>query len=107
MLVFTIKQIRESKKISLSKLSRETGISRPYLFDLENNRRFNPTMQMLYKISSTLGVNIKDLFFTTLDIDDLRKEMYTRIDKYGFGSDKVMEISHILDLLINLKYVEK
>ena len=58
MLVFNIKNIRKNKGISLKKLSNMTGISRGYLFDLENNRKFNPTLFILQKISEELEVNI-------------------------------------------------
>lgn len=104
MIVFNIKNIRKSKKISLKKLSNMTGISRGYLFDLENNRRFNPTMFILQKIAEVLEVNIKDLFYSLNDIDNLKEEMYRRIDVFGIGSDEVMEVSQIIDLLINIKF---
>lgn len=104
MIVFNIKNIRKSKKISLKKLSNMTGISRGYLFDLENNRRFNPTMFILEKIAEELEVNIKDLFYSLNDIDNLKEEMYRRIDVFGIGSEEVMEVSQIIDLLINIKF---
>lgn len=62
MIVFKIKEIRESKNISLYKLSQETGISRAYLRTLENNKKCNPTLQILCKIADSLNVNVKDLF---------------------------------------------
>ena len=36
-------------------------------------------------------------------IDDLKKEMYFRIEKYGINSREVMEVSQVIDLLINIK----
>lgn len=103
MIVFNIKNIRKSKKISLRKLSNMTGVSRAYLYDLENNRRFNPTMFILEKIAEELDVNIKDLFYSLNDINNLKKEMYRRIDKFGIESKEALEISQIIDLLINVK----
>lgn len=103
MIVFNIKNIRKSKKISLRKLSDMTGISRAYLFDLENNRRFNPTIFILEKIAEELDVNIKDLFYSLDDIENLKEEMYRRIDEFGINSKEVMEVSQVIDLLINIK----
>ena len=80
-----------------------TGISRGYLFDLENNRKFNPTLFILRKIAEELEVNIKDLFYSLDDIDNLKEEMYRRINVYGLDSKEVLEISQIIDLLINIK----
>lgn len=107
MFVFLIRSLRIEKKMSLNKLSKLTGLSRGYLFDLENNRKFNPTLDTLYKISSVLDVNIKKLFYTELDIDNLKQEMYKKIDEFGIGSKEVLEISQVIDLLINIEMRDK
>ena len=103
MIVFNIRNVRKNRKISLRKLSDMTGISRAYLYDLENNRRFNPTLFILQKIAEVLEVNIKDLFYSLNDIDNLKEEMYLRIDEYGIDSKEVLEVSQVIDLLINIK----
>ena len=103
MIVFNIRNVRKNRKISLRKLSDMTGISRAYLYDLENNRRFNPTLFILQKIAEVLEVNIKDLFYSLNDIDNLKEEMYRRIDEYGIDSKEALEVSQVIDLLINIK----
>lgn len=67
MIVFKIKKIRNKKSITLYKLSKETGISRGYLTELENNKKSNPSIQVLYKIALVLDVNVKDLFYSEFD----------------------------------------
>lgn len=106
MFVFVIKDIRKNKNMSLYKLSQLTGLSRTYLRDLENNKKFNPSINTLEKISNALNVNVKKLFYSTLDIEDLRREMHRRIDKYGLDSQEVLETSQIIDLLLNIKHKE-
>lgn len=103
MYIFAIKPLRKSRNISLYELSNLTGISRTYLRNLENNKSFNPTLFILDKIAKALNVTIKDLFYYDNDIDDLKKEMYFRIEKYGINSREVMEVSQVIDLLINVK----
>lgn len=102
MIVFTIKNIRMKKKISISKLSKITDISRTYIRELENNRRINVSVSILLKIATALDVNVKDLFYTTLDINALKEEMYKRMDKYGLTAKEVLEVSEIIDLLVTL-----
>lgn len=104
MFVFIIKNIRESKKISLNELSRITSISKSYLHDLENNKRFNVTLDKLYNIANVFNVNVKDLFYSELDIENLREKLHNRIDKYGINSKETLEISEIIDLLVNLNF---
>lgn len=106
MIVFVIKEIRLKKNISLRHLSLMTDISRTYLRNLENNKRVNPTMRILDDIAEALEVNIKDLFYTISDIENLKKEMYKRIDKYSINSKEALEVSQLIDLLINIKMKE-
>lgn len=103
MFVFVIKNIREKKNITIYRLSKITGISRPYLTQLENNKKFNPSLATMYKIANALEVKVDDLFYSELDIDDLREEMYRRMDIYGRTSKEVLEVSHVIDLLLNIK----
>lgn len=104
MFIFMVKDIRESKKISLNELSKRTGISKSYLHDLENNSKFNVTLDKLYNIANVLNVNIKDLFYSAFDIEELRKELHKRIDKYGLNSKETLEISKLIDLLVNIRF---
>lgn len=103
MYIFDIKGIRKKKGISIRELSKKTNISRSYLSELENNKKINPTLQSLLKIASALNVNVKDLFYTRFDIEDLRKEMYKRIKKFGLESEEALEVSQLLDLVLNIK----
>lgn len=107
MYVFAIKPLRKSRNISLYELSNLTGVSRTYLRNLENNKSFNPTLFILDKIAEALNVTIKDLFYYDADIEDLREEMNIRIEKFGIGSKEVLEISQIIDLLVNVKMNER
>ena len=106
MFVFVVKNIRENKKISLNKLSEETRISKSYLHELESNKKFNVGLDKLYKISTVLDVNVKDLFYTSLDTEVLRKELHNRINKYGLNSKQVLEISKLIDFLVNINFKE-
>lgn len=107
MIVFRIKQIREKKNITAYKLAKEVDISRSYLSELENNKKMNVSLKVLFDISKYLDVNIKDLFYTSFDISVLRKKMHSYIDKYGLDSKEVLEVSQLIDLLLNIDSVIK
>ena len=107
MFVFVIKQLREKKNITQYRLSQMTDISRTYIRNLENNKPCNPTVHILELIAEALEVNVKDLFYTELDIDKLKKELDNRVEKYGLMAKESMEISQIIDLLINIKMQQK
>lgn len=103
MFVFVIKELRENKNISQYKLSQMTDISRTYLRNLENNKKCNPSMHILSLIAEALEVNVKDLFYTEADLKHLKEELNYKIDKFGLQSKEAMEISQIVDLLVNFK----
>lgn len=103
MFVFVIKNIRLKKNLTIYRLSKMSGINRGYLTQLENNKKFNPSLEIMYKIANALNVKVDSLFYTEYDIESLRKKMYKKIDKYGINSKEVLEISQVIDLLINIK----
>jgi len=84
-----------------------SNVSRPYLSNLEANRRHSPSMDVLAKIADALDVDIKDLFYSELELEKLKKILNRRIEKYGIRSKKVMEISRVVDLLVNLEMRER
>jgi len=107
MIVFRIKEIRKKKNITAYKLSKLINVSRAYMSELENNKRLNPSMKVLFDIATVLEVNVKDLFYTTFDIENLRKQLHERIERYGLNSKEALEISQVIDLLINIKMNEE
>jgi len=64
-------------------------------------------MDVLAKIADALDVDIKDLFYSELELEKLKKILNRRIEKYGIRSKKVMEISRVVDLLVNLEMRER
>ena len=63
----------------------------------------NPTLHVLESIANVLNVNVKKLFYSELDVEELREEMYRRIEVFGLDSKEVYEISQIIDLLLNVE----
>ena len=57
-----IKKVRKEKKLTQEKLSKEMGISRSYLSDVENNR-YNPSSKTLNMFADKLDVSM--LYLTT------------------------------------------
>lgn len=102
MFVFIIKNVRKEKGITLYRLAKLTKLSYSYLSELENNKVFNPSLATMHKISTALNVKINDLFYSKLDIDMLKEEMYRRINESGIDSTEVLEISNIIDLLVTM-----
>ncbi len=56
-----IKQRREEKGINLSRLARDSGVSKGYLSTLESGDTQKPSADTLFKIAKALGVTVADL----------------------------------------------
>lgn len=65
---FRIKQLASEKGWSLRKLSMQTSIRYPTIWDVANNAG-NPRMTTLEKIADSLGVEVPELFEREQDAD--------------------------------------
>ena len=57
-------KIRYEKGWSMHELARVTGISKTTLYNYENNN-VSPTLENLYKIATTLNVNMEELYYVS------------------------------------------
>lgn len=55
-----IKELREAKQMMQKELAESANISRPYLHDLENNRR-GAKRETYERIAEALGVDVSEL----------------------------------------------
>lgn len=58
--MYRIREVRSALKISQKELSDRAHVSRPYLVDLEHNRR-GAKPETLQRIADALGVNVSVL----------------------------------------------
>ncbi len=65
-----IKELRLKKAISLQDLATATGASKAHIWDLEQGRAKNPTIELLTKISQTLDTSIAELVGERTDDDN-------------------------------------
>ncbi|GIN19903.1 MAG TPA: helix-turn-helix domain-containing protein [Bacillus bacterium] len=61
MIGFHIKELREQRGFSLSKLAEKAGISKSYLSYIERDMQKNPSLQILSKIARPLGISVDQL----------------------------------------------
>lgn len=102
-----LKELRKVNDYSLDKLSEISGISKSYLWELENPRNFkkpiNPSIEKLTKIAEVLGVStdelLSEMFETKKNEDNIRKEAFFR--KYeSLDTDAKEKLDQILEMWI-------
>lgn len=71
-MVNNVKRIRKNKKITITELSRKSGISRTTIYKLESQKS-NPSLETIQKISSGLDEKTEKIFNLNV-IQELQKE---------------------------------
>lgn len=57
--------LRNSKNLSVTQLADITGISQSYLTDIENEKKKNPSLQILMNICSLFNITVSELIGET------------------------------------------
>ena len=55
-----LRSIRKSKNLSIVKLAEISGVSNPYISQLENNK-FTPSIEIMLKLAKALDVSMLEL----------------------------------------------
>jgi transcriptional regulator with XRE-family HTH domain len=63
MYVNKIKAMRKEKEMTLYILAKLSGVSVAYLSRLENERRKNPSIDIMEKVAEALGKSVVEVFF--------------------------------------------
>ena len=57
-----IRKIRKEKRMTIEELAELSGLSKVYLYHLENGTRNNPSYEVMKKVSIGLARTIEDVF---------------------------------------------
>lgn len=64
-----IRYLRKKRGLSQEDLALDSGVNKNYLSDLERGSR-NPTINIIEKIASSLGVSLSELFMGIQSFED-------------------------------------
>lgn len=70
-----LKSLRSARGISVAELAEVSGVSPPYIWQIESGGKKNPSGEVLRKLAAGLGTTVADLLGTSLIIpeDSLKK----------------------------------
>ena len=97
-----MKQFRQKKNISLQELSNQTGLSKSYLNEIENGKKY-PKHDKIAQLATALNCSYNDLVSTKLDkslspiVEIIQSDFFKEIPLDLFGINKNNLISIISD----------
>lgn len=83
-----LKELRQAKDLSVAELADRCGVSEPYLRQIENGRKENPSASILKKLSAALGTTVADLLGSSVilseqGLDNVPKSLKAFVKKRG------------------------
>lgn len=94
-----LRSVREAKKMTIYKLSQETGISHNHISDLERGAR-KPSVETLRRLVVPLGITLSELFSDSEKVSYLSDKEIQLIQSYRTLSSHQADI--IFDLIMSI-----
>ncbi len=99
-----LKGLREENNMSVAELSEMSGVSKPYIWQIEDGRRKNPSGEILRKLASALGTTVADLMgapvgISEADLEQVPKSLRDLARKKGKQLDLRKEDLEMLKLI--------
>ena len=96
-----LRTLRKSKRISIYRLSQETGISQNHISDLETGKR-NPSVETLKRLVEPLGISLSELFNEDGVVSVLNENERELVENYRLLPDeKASVLLKLSDMLKN------
>lgn len=88
-----LRSLREQKGYSLDKLAEKTGMSKSYLWELENRERGNPSAEKLARLADVLGVTTEYLLNDDAQPDNqvVREAFFRKYDRLDAPTKRKLE----------------
>jgi len=88
-----LKSLRIAKGISVAALAVASGVSAPYIWQIESGTKKNPTGDVLQKLAAALGVTVADLIGTSFVIpEEALKEVPASLQRLARRKAKQLDL---------------
>ncbi|MDX8362026.1 helix-turn-helix transcriptional regulator [Cytobacillus sp. IB215316] len=100
-----VKEIRIMQGISLSELSKLSGVSKSYLSIIERGIQKNPSIEIICKIAAALNVNVEKLIspndekYKHKEIDNEVLALALEFSQVDIDKEKVKKFKEFIELL--------
>ncbi|WP_106496635.1 helix-turn-helix domain-containing protein [Lentibacillus sp. Marseille-P4043] len=96
-----IQRIRKKKGLTLSECAERAKISKSYLSNIERNLNHNPSIHIIEKIATALGVELRTLIGSGLEaqlfLENEWLEFVNDLKKSGIRKDQLQEYKKVIE----------
>ena len=88
-----LKALRDAKEMTVAELAKASGVSPPYIWQIENGTKKNPSGEVLVKLAAGLGTTVADLLGSSLVIgEDALRKLPASLKRLVKGKAKQLDI---------------
>ena len=101
-----LSELRKAKGLSVAELAEASGVSIPYIHQIEKGPKRNPSGEILQKLAAGLGTTVADLIGTTLVIpEDALRDVPPSLRSLARRRGKYLDLrQEDIDVLKNLHF---
>jgi transcriptional regulator with XRE-family HTH domain len=101
-----LKALRKDKGLTVAKLAEISGVSQPYIWQLESKMKLNPSSDMLQKLATALGTTVSELIGASITIsEDALKEVPPSLRKLAKEKGDEIDLrQEDIEMLRNINY---
>lgn len=100
-----IKEFRRNKGLTLEQLAQKVGSSKSYMWQLENDPKIKPSIQLIAKIADVLDVSVD--FLSDPTQETLESDQKAMVFYRGFKELDDASKQMIMDQMEHLKKIQK
>jgi XRE family transcriptional regulator, master regulator for biofilm formation len=94
-----LKELRESRGLSLSELAVKSGVAKSYISNMERDKMTNPSLEILTKIASVLEITPQLLISQDKDVDKGQAELERLAQAEGINQDQLKEYKELIEFI--------
>ena len=94
-----LKELRESRGLSLSELAVKSGVAKSYISNMERDKMTNPSLEILTKIASVLEITPQLLISQEKDVDKGQAELERLAQAEGINQDQLKEYKELIEFI--------
>ena len=94
-----LKELRESRGLSLSELAVKSGVAKSYISNMERDKMTNPSLEVMTKIASVLDITPQLLISQDKDVNKEQSALERLAQAEGINQEQLKEYKELIEFI--------